>query len=76
MTSVLLNGSTEPLASNVGRYRDYLALYLLPLCNITRQFKDISLNCFADDIHPSFSFYLNEIEKPTVLHSCLTAIKD
>ena len=52
------------------------ALYILPLSHIISKFRDISYYCYADDIFSSVSFKPDNSDKLSVLHSCLTAIKD
>ena len=52
------------------------ALYMLPLSHIISKLKGISYHCYADDIQLYVSFKLNETYKLSVLHNCLTSIKD
>ena len=52
------------------------ALYILPLGQVISKFSDVSYHCYADDIQPYVSFKPNNPDKLSVLHNCLTAIKD
>ena len=49
---------------------------MLPLGNLISQFNYISHHCYADDMQLYFSFKCNDIANISILHDCLTAIKD
>ena len=52
------------------------ALYMLPLGQVISKFSDVSYHCYADDIQLYVSFKPDNPDKLSVLHNCLTAIKD
>ena len=49
---------------------------MLPLGNLISQFNCISHHCYADDMQLYVSFKHNDIANFSILHDCLTAIKD
>ena len=50
-------------------------LYLLPLGQLIRKFKNISYHLYADDIQLYCSFKLSELHKLSSLTNCLSSIK-